>query len=101
MKIMPFKTGVKPAVKDHIRESVCVGINVCLCICVCVCARVTCSGLNSDVRMLLMLDHLGHREVKETRGPRGPSGPLHVSAVPSQADLEIHRETRASQEMPL
>lgn len=48
-----------------------------------------------------MLDNLGHREVKETRCPRGPSGPLHVSAIPSQADLEIHRETRASKEMPL
>ena len=37
MKITPFKTGVKPAVKDNTRVSVCVGINVCLCICVCVC----------------------------------------------------------------
>ena len=48
-----------------------------------------------------MLDNLGHREQKETRGPHGPSDSLHVSAVPSQANLEKHRETGASKEMPL
>ena len=38
MKIMLFKTSVKPAVKDSTCVRVYVGVNMCLCICVCVCA---------------------------------------------------------------
>lgn len=72
----------------------CVLVHMCMC--------VVCDMFRSEqYRDALMLDNLGHREVKETSLSPWSLGPLHVSAVPSQADLEIHRETRASKEMPL